>query len=174
MLSPNAKIFRHCPRCGEETLSWPRLHETVCRTCNFDFFLNVAAAVGVVIQVGDRLLLTRRLREPGAGLLDLPGGFIDPEESAEEGLRREVREELGLELDAVEYLFSFPNEYLYKGIMYRTVDLFFRARFPTVPPVSPLDDISGIVWAEPAEIDPAEVAFSSIRQALRRLENGRE
>jgi 8-oxo-dGTP diphosphatase len=56
--------------------------------------------VGAVIQDGDgRLLLIRRGREPGAGLWSLPGGRIEPGETDQQAVSREVLEETGLVVD---------------------------------------------------------------------------
>jgi acetyl-CoA carboxylase carboxyl transferase subunit beta len=55
---------------------------------------------GAVVRDGDgRLLLVRRGHEPSAGLWSLPGGRIEPGESAEQAAAREVREETGLVVD---------------------------------------------------------------------------
>ena len=64
-----------------------------------------------------RLLVVVRAEEPEKGTWDLPGGFADPGESIEESVRREVREELGLEIASMRYLCSYPNTYEYGGIV---------------------------------------------------------
>lgn len=60
--------------------------------------------VGACIVRGGRLLLLRRLRDPEAGCWSLPGGKIDFLERAEDALRREVAEETGLALGALQLL----------------------------------------------------------------------
>ncbi len=68
-----------------------------CESCDFEFYLNVAAAVAALITDEEgRLLVVVRAEEPRKGMWDLPGGFADPGESAEEALGRELAEELGL------------------------------------------------------------------------------
>lgn len=65
-----------------------------------------------VIHKGEKVLITRR---PPAGLLgglwEFPGGKVEEDESLEEGLRREIREELGLEIEVCEELGHFKHAY---------------------------------------------------------------
>jgi ADP-ribose pyrophosphatase YjhB (NUDIX family) len=78
-----------------------------CEACGFELYLNVAAAVaGLIRDERGRLLITVRGKEPGKGKWDLPGGFADPNESAEQALAREIREEVGLEVTAMRYFGS--------------------------------------------------------------------
>ena len=56
-----------------------------------------------------KLLLIKRGKDPYKGKWAFPGGFLNMEESAEEGVRREVKEETGLNLDNVEQLYTFSK-----------------------------------------------------------------
>ena len=58
--------------------------------------------VGAIITDGDRVLLVRRGREPSKGLWSIPGGMLELGESLVDGIRREVREEVGLEVRVLE------------------------------------------------------------------------
>jgi len=58
--------------------------------------------VGAIITDGPRVLLVRRGREPSKGLWSIPGGMLELGESLVEGIRREVREEVGLEVRVLE------------------------------------------------------------------------
>lgn len=166
MHNSNKNVIRHCPGCGAEGIEWQSAKEIVCGKCGFDLFLNTAAAVGALILVGDDILLTRRATEPYEGLLDVPGGFIDQRESAEDGLRRELREELGLEVGELAYFRSFPNEYPYKGVLYHALDMFFMAKMDKRPEVRALEEVSEVVWVKRSEIDLEQVAFPSVRNVL--------
>ncbi len=127
-----AKLFRYCPVCSSESLSSTEERYTLCTRCGFQFFFNSAAAVGVLLLQENRVLLTVRNRDPGRGMLDLPGGFVDPGEGAEEAACREIREELGLSLEreVLRYAGSGENLYQYGNVTYRTLDLFFSYELP--------------------------------------------
>ena len=69
-----------------------------------------------VLDEAGRLLTVRRARDPEKGTLDLPGGFVDPGGGRwMMPVRRELREETGLEATEVRLLFSIPNVYPYSG-----------------------------------------------------------
>lgn len=123
--------FSFCPSCGGRRIENVRMRKWRCADCGFDLYNNVASAVGLVVQDAEgRILFEKRGKEPRRGLLALPGGFVDPDESAEDACARECREELGVEPVSLEYIASFPNTYDYKNIQYKTCDLFFRAELP--------------------------------------------
>lgn len=148
-----------------------------CETCGFELYLNTAAAVAALIADGQgRLLITVRGKEPGKGGWDLPGGFADPGESAEEALRREVREEIGLEVTAVRYLGSYPNTYEYMGVLYATLDMGFVCRVEDISRAAAREnDIEAVLFKYPGEIDPGRFAFRSLARLVGLyLASGRE
>jgi hypothetical protein len=77
-----------------------------------------------------------------------------------------VREEVGLELTDVTWLGSFPNDYRYLDLVYPVADLFFVGRAARPDEAVPLDGVASLVWADPAELDEADMAFPSMRAAL--------
>src|SRR5690242_10588704 len=116
MLMTPVELFRFCPRCAA-----PRPADNLgqsplrCAACGLAFFFNpTVAAAAFVHDPAGRVLFIRRAHDPSAGKLGVPGGFIDFGESAEDGLRREVREEVGIEIDRPRFLVSFPNTYFYR------------------------------------------------------------
>lgn len=138
-----------------------------CGACGFLYYFNTAAAAAAFIEdAAGRLLLVRRDREPGKGRLAPPGGFIDAGETVAEALRREVREEVGLELGEAVFLVSYPNHYRYRGIDYPTLDLFFHARVADFGAARALDEAEGLVVAPLAEVAADQMAFPSMAKAL--------
>ena len=123
--------FNFCPSCGGKNIQNVKMRKWLCADCGFDLYNNVASAVGLVIQNEEgKILLEKRAKEPRKGFLAFPGGFVDPDETAEEACVRECREEIGVEPVSLRYIASFPNTYEYKNIQYKTCDMFFEAKLP--------------------------------------------
>jgi len=165
----NKDVLKYCPRCsGPAVLTDSR--KIVCAGCGFQFYLNNAAAVAALLFDGDGLLMTvRRNEEPRAGLLDLPGGFVEFGETAEEALSRELREELGITVCGIEYYRSIPNKYLYGGVLYHTLDIFLKCRFAdgVDNKIRTNDEIREIVYKSPNDISEDEIAFDSMKRLIR-------
>jgi len=165
----NKDVLKYCPRCsGPAVLE--DFRKIVCGGCGFGIYLNTAVAVAALIFDGEgRLMVVRRNHEPRAGMLDLPGGFVDFGETAEEALAREVREELGMAVSHVEYYRSIPNTYLYGDVLYHTLDVFFKCRFDegTDNKIRSNDEIKEIVYKYPKDLVEEEIAFESMRGLIR-------
>jgi ADP-ribose pyrophosphatase YjhB (NUDIX family) len=163
-----ARHIQHCPRCTATDLHWHSDKNFQCTACGFTLFLNVAAAVGVIIECRGKILFGIRKNDPRKGMLDLPGGFVDPWETAEECAVREVREETGVIIENPRYFLSLPNSYLYRDITYSTLDLVLMAALDAPPPMKAADDLEEVIWIDRDEIPLAEIAFPSLREAVRR------
>lgn len=137
--------------------------------CEFIYFHNSAAAVAAILKYRNEILLTIRKADPGKDMLDLPGGFVDTGESLEIALTREIHEELKIHVDSWAFLFSYPNRYEFKGIVYDTTDAFFAADFDDKPKATAGDDVADIVWIPIHEIDVSDIALASIRKAIQRI-----
>ena len=123
--------FNFCPNCGGKNIQNVNMRKWKCDDCGFTLYNNVAAAVGLVIQKKNgKVLFEKRAKEPRKGFLALPGGFVDPNETAEEACFRECKEEIGVEPLSVKYIATFPNTYEYKNVLDKTCDIFFEAVLP--------------------------------------------
>ncbi|MCX7655300.1 MAG: NUDIX domain-containing protein [Treponemataceae bacterium] len=170
------KLFEYCPHCGRSSPEFRRGHYIICSYCGFQYFHNVATAVGALITVERKLLLLERAQEPQQGKLALPGGFVDPGETLEEALRRECREEVGLILQEEPLLFvaSFPNQYFYKRVWYNTCDVFFRIMLSREKVFSlTLDpqEVRSFSWMELDTIPLERLAFESSRKVIAYLQS---
>jgi NAD+ diphosphatase len=158
------RVLTFCPRCGSTDLDFTAPNAFTCRGCHKPLFLNVAAAVAAIIERGDgTFLLARRNHEPARGMLDVPGGFLDPLEGAEAGLVREIREELRLDLDHLEFFGTFPNRYVFQGLTYFTCDIVFRATARSFDAIMLSDEIQEVVFTKPDEVRLDDLAFESVR-----------
>ncbi|MEZ5274824.1 MAG: NUDIX domain-containing protein [Opitutaceae bacterium] len=163
---------RFCPKCGSEDLDLKDRKLLDCRSCGLHFYLNSASAVaGYILDGTDRLLLVRRARDPGKGMLSPPGGFLDFGETGEEAVVREIREETGLDVTIAGYLGSFPNLYVYRGITYPTLDLFFLCRVASFDGAVALEEVESVVVVPWQNVKREEIAFESMRRAFDQLKS---
>ena len=163
-----ARLFKFCPRCGRPRGEDKPLQPFQCEACGFHYYINPCLAVAaILLGSGDEALFIRRAKDPAKGRLAVPGGFVDLGETAEDALRREIKEEVNLEVGPLEFLCSAPNEYLYRGVNYPVLDLAFVCRAASIEPIAALDGVESFCWVNPAAVDPGEIAFPSIRAAVR-------
>jgi 8-oxo-dGTP pyrophosphatase MutT (NUDIX family) len=167
--------IRFCPHCGAEDLLFDGKNRFSCDICGFVLFQNTATGCGAILELRDeslpseepRILLLERGREPSSGALDFPGGFVDPGESAEQALHREIMEETGLTVTDLRYLYSAANRYKYRGVVYSTCDFVFTGVIPHAPKSLQAGEIASYRLLHPADIDVEQIAFPSLQAAMR-------
>ncbi len=165
----NVESFRYCPKCGARALELRGPKVLRCKHCGFELYLNTAAAAGALIADKEgKLLIAVRANEPAKGTWDLPGGFVDPGESAEQALAREVKEEIGLDITSAEYFCSVPNYYAYKGVSYTTVDLAYICKVQDASKAEAGEEVDRIHFVRPDEIDLNKFELKSIREIVAR------
>ncbi len=163
-------LFRYCPVCGSPRFVNNNEKSRRCEDCGFVYYLNPSAATAAfIVNASGNVLVVRRKLEPSKGMLDLPGGFSDIGESLEQGVTREVKEETGLDVERPRFLFSYPNSYLYSGLVEPTMDSFFLCRVPDGVEAHADDDASEAFWARPEDLDASLFAFPSTRNAVFRF-----
>jgi NAD+ diphosphatase len=166
--------FNFCPSCGTGGPgSGPAFLEGkrwLCARCGFEYFHNVAAAAGVILDLEGGIVLVERAREPRKGKLGLPGGFVDPGERAEDAALRECREEIGWAPPELAFLGTYPNGYAYGGVDYNTCDLFFYYRLPVgeaMPRLAVSDREATAIKIVPLrDLREEDLAFPSLARAL--------
>jgi NAD+ diphosphatase len=98
---------RFCGRCGQPTVNAPAERAKLCPQCGLLSFPRLSPAVIMLIQRGDEFLLARNKTFAG-GFFSVLAGFVEPGESLEETVAREVKEEVGLEVTDIRYFGSQP------------------------------------------------------------------
>ena len=166
-MNPPKEVFKFCPRCGSGSFINDSFRSFRCSDCGFQYYINSSAAVAAIIfNEKKELLLTVRAFEPNKGMLDLPGGFVDPGENAEETLIREIKEELNLDIVELSYFASFPNEYPFSGLTVSTLDLAFICRINDFSKIKCADDVSGYLFVTKENIDYSKIGGESIKKII--------
>jgi ADP-ribose pyrophosphatase YjhB (NUDIX family) len=138
----------------------------VCEACGFIDYENPKIVVGSVCYWQDKLLLCRRAIDPRKNYWTLPAGYLELNETAEAGARREAREEARAEIE-IEQLLG-----IYSIARISQVQLIFRARLlsPEVTPGPETRELELFTWDA---IPWAEVAFPSVLWALEHYRQSR-
>ena len=106
--------------------------------------------------------------EPFKGKWDLPGGFLDEEEHPLDCLRRELREEAGVEMEPLEFLGVWIDRYGDDGSAQTTLNFYWTARIVEGTP-EPADDVAELRWFAPEDVPLDELAFPHTREVLSAL-----
>lgn len=160
-------LFTHCPVCGSENFVQNNIKSKRCESCDFVFYMNASAAVAAfIVNKSGELLVCRRGKNPEKGTLDLPGGFVDGDETAEEAVKREIAEELHAEVVDSHYLFSLPNQYEYSGLLIPTLDMFFACKLKDITNLQPSDDVADCFFIPIKDVRPELFGLKSIKKGV--------
>lgn len=158
-------MARYCIKCGKLTAK----KNDSCYVCEVGHvnWINPAVGSTVFIIKDNKVLYGVRSQDPGKGKLDLPGGFIEVGESAEQAAIREAKEELGIDIKIVTLLNTYPTTYEIRPIL----NLAFIAT-ATTDHIAPGDDMSdgNPVWRDienlPGSDEAAAEWFAPAQQDL--------
>jgi ADP-ribose pyrophosphatase YjhB (NUDIX family) len=157
--------WQWCPRCREELRGDESRVE--CGACGFVSYANSKPTAGALVEDGDgRLLLARRAKEPFKGRWDIPGGFLEEGEHPLDGLRRELREETGLEVEPLGFLGVWMDRYGGDSTAEATLNLYWTARVESGE-ARAADDVDDLRWFERDELPPPDaLAFENVPLVL--------
>jgi NAD+ diphosphatase len=146
---------KFCGYCGTETEEHASDRATHCPNCGAIHYPRLSPSIITLVHRGEELLLARNHRFP-EGMYSTLAGFVEPGESIETTLRREVKEEVGVTVGALEYLGSqpwpFPNSLM----------LGFLAEYESGDFVLQEEEISDAHWFHYTKLPaiPGKVAIS--------------
>jgi NAD+ diphosphatase len=162
---------RFCANCGKPTEPRDGGHERSCPACGASHFPRTDPVVIVrVTDPADRLLLGRQAAWP-PGRFSVLAGFVEPGETLEEAVRREVLEESGVEVRAVSYVASQPWPFP------SSLMIGFSAEAAGGDPRPGDDELSEVRWFERSQVRAAahgrgEIRLSPPYSISRRLIDG--
>ena len=152
--------WRFCPRCAAPLDGTAAAFS--CPACGSLYWANPVPGAQALVERAGRVLLGRRRDDPGAGLWELPGGFVDEHEHPDDALLRELAEETGLTVEPTEFLGIWMQPYAERMVLCLT----WLAR-PTGGAERPGDDLVELRWFPPEELpEPDELAFETYVEIL--------
>ena len=160
------KPFRHCPSCGASISEPHPIEGTTCGNCGRVWYRNPSPTAGAAIVRDGKVLLSVRASDPYKGKIDVPGGFLHADETALDGLRREIKEELGVTIDVSmdDCIQIEPHRYGDDGEW--TLAIGFAARLASGEP-SAADDVAALMWVEESELGDLDFAWPHDRDLAR-------
>ena len=164
------KAFEFCPRCGSKQFNINDERSRHCTNCNLTYYANASASTAAIITNSKgEVLLTTRAFNPAKGMLDLPGGFVNMNETAEEAIIRELKEELNINIQNPKYLFSLPNEYEFSGITVHTLDIFFKIEIDDNTIIKTDDDVASAQFYDLNNVNIENIGLQSIKTAIEKF-----
>ena len=163
------KEFHYCPRCQAKLAE--NENYVKCDKCGFSLYDNPRPITILLLKnADDEYLLFRRAEEPNAGMLDLPGGFVMDGETLIDGARRELQEEVGIEVTELTYYGSYSDVYLYKEIPYSILGVVFTGRISDSQELKPTEEVTEYLFRKLADVPITDFAFPSMQKLFRDLQ----
>lgn len=158
-------VYKFCPKSGD---ALKQISENIlqCNNCGYKLYVNPITCNGVIIvNENGKIMLVKRKFDPKKGYWDLPGGFIEPHEDLEQSVKREIKEELGVDIDLIKIIGVYNDVYEFQDIIWPTLGIVVAAKTVTGNFRSS-DDINSYKFFRLQEALKQRLAFHSIKKAL--------
>lgn len=147
---------RFCSRCGAETVPLAHERARVCERCNYQAFPRLTPAVITLVERDDGQALLAWGRQFPGRFFSALAGFVEPGESLEQTVTREVREEVGIDVGDVRYFGSQPWPFPHSMM------IGFNANYVGGELVLQEEEIVEAGWFPPEELPPVPRGRMSI------------
>lgn len=156
--------YKFCSMCGGRLKrNGLNLH---CAACDFVNYQNARPTATAIIVKGSKTLLVKRAEEPYRGWWDLPAGYVGRGESAEDTLRREMKEELGISIQFKKFLGTYPGTATSGPDRFHILSLAYLVAPLGMPKVVDKKEIEEFAWLSKKDF-PKKIAFDSNRNIVR-------
>ncbi|MEO0517588.1 MAG: NAD(+) diphosphatase [Cyanobacteria bacterium P01_A01_bin.116] len=153
------RTHQYCGHCATPTIQLPTERAKRCGSCQLRQYPRLSPAVIMLISKGEQLLLARAPRFRN-GMYSVLAGFVEPGESLEETVAREVREEVGIEIKNIRYFGSqpwpFPNSLM----------VGFTAEYASGTLTPDPTEIEAADWFNKRELPPVPGKLSIARKLI--------
>lgn len=168
--------FKFCPICGNEKLTNVKQDLIICKNCHYQWYQNPKPVVNIIITDHDnRVLILKRNIQPKKGTWDIPGGFLDLNESFVEAATREIHEELNIEVDgsALVYWNEGKDLYDFPPQLYRVVGCFYLLKINSseISKIKLDKENSDLAWINSENLDNYKIGFKSTYEMLKKYFN---
>lgn len=167
-------IFQYCPLCASPMNPYQEdgFQREKCSKCGWVHYHNSRPTASAIIVRDNKVLLCKRAKDPFKGKWDLPGGYLEEEESPEEALKREMKEELGVEIEIKNFIGVIgPCYYPFGGQDQWNTDIYYEVTTRDMPRASCHSDVVAIAWFDPDHLP--DMAFDTNVRAIEEWETQR-
>ena len=165
-------VFRFCPLCASAMNPYKEdgFQREKCSVCGWVHYHNSRPTVSAIIAKDGKVLLCKRAKDPFKGRWDLPGGYLEEKESSEDALRREMKEELGIEIQEMKLSSVVgPCFYPFGGQDQWNTDIYYVVTTSNVPRATSHSDVESVAWFNPDRLP--DMAFDTNVKAILEWEN---
>jgi NAD+ diphosphatase len=153
------RCHQHCGRCGAGTRDKPKERAKECLECGLLSYPRISPAIIVLVERDDTLLLARSRRHP-QGLFSVLAGFVEPGETLEGAVAREIKEEVGIDVRDIRYFGSqpwpFPNSLM----------IAFTCHYAAGEIVLEEEELAEAAWYSVGDLPPIPPKISIARRLI--------